>query len=145
MKVIVISGSVATGKTTLAKKLAKEKNYQYIDVNKLIKEKKLSSGYDRKRKAKIIDIKKLNKALISLIKKSKKSLVIDSHLAHYLPKKYVNEVIITKCNLKELKKRLQKRKYSKEKINENLQVEIFDLCYIEAKELGHKVKVVITS
>ena len=38
MKTIIVTGSVGTGKTTLAKKLAKKLNYIYIDVSKLIKE-----------------------------------------------------------------------------------------------------------
>lgn len=145
MKVIIVTGSVASGKTTYAKRLAKEKNYEYISVNEIIKENKLNKEYDKKRKCYVIDTKKLNNILIKLIRSSKKSLVIDSHLSHYLSPKYVDLCIVTKCNLKELKKRLQKRKYSKEKIKENIQVEIFDICLNEAKELKHKVKIIDTS
>jgi len=144
MKTIIITGSVGTGKTTLAKKLSKKLNYKYIDVSKLIKENNLSSGYDKKRKCEIIDTKKLNKFLVNLIKKSKKRLIIDSHLSHYLPKKYVNLCIVTKADLKELSKRLKKRKYSKNKIKENIECEIFDICLNEAKEL-HKVIVINTT
>ena len=146
MKVIIVTGSVCSGKTRIAKKLTKEKNAKYIDVNKIIsKNKKVVEGYDKKRKCKIVDVQKLNKLLIEIIKKSKKDLVIDSHLSHYLPKKYVDLCVVTKCDLKVLKKRLEKRKYSKEKVRENLDVEIFDVCLNEAKEKGHKVKVVDTS
>jgi adenylate kinase len=144
MKAIVVSGTPGTGKTRLAKALAKNKNYEYVDVNKLIKEKKLYDSYDRKRKCNVVDIKKLNKFLIRLIGESKKKLVIDSHLSHYLPKKYVEFCIITKCNLKKLKKRLEKRGYSKSKVRENLDSEIFDICLNEAKEMGHKIKTIKT-
>jgi len=116
MKAIIITGSVGTGKTTLAKKLAKENNLIYIDVNKLIKQQNLSEGFDKKRDCEIIDARKLNDILIKKIKSSKKQLIIDSHLSHYLPKKYVEKCIVCKCSLKELKKRLQKRKYAKKKI-----------------------------
>lgn len=139
MKAIVVSGTPGTGKTTVAKALAKKKNYEYLDVNRLIKEKKLYDSYDRKRKCNVVDVKKLNKSLIKLIKQSKKKLVIDSHLSHHLPKKYVELCIITKCNLKKLKKRLEKRGYSKSKVRENLDSEIFDVCLNEAKEMGHKI------
>ncbi|MEM4397386.1 MAG: AAA family ATPase [Candidatus Woesearchaeota archaeon] len=158
IKVIIVSGTPGTGKTTIAKKIAKEKNYEYIDVNKIIKEKnkeyKIIAGFDKKRDSKIIDLDNLNKALIDLIitkkskeknkKKKKKGIIIDSHLSHYLPKKYVDLCIITKCDLKELKKRLEKRKYSKKKVRENFDAEIFDVCRIEALEKGHKVKVIYT-
>jgi len=74
MKVICISGSVGTGKTTLAKRLAKKLSYKYIDINKIIKEQNLREKYDRKRKCYVIDTKKLNKALISHIKLLNKPL-----------------------------------------------------------------------
>src|SRR3989344_5502388 len=141
---IIVTGNPATGKTTIAKKIAKQKNLKYIDVNELIKENKLYSYYNEKDKSYVVDVKRLNKFLINLIKKNKK-VVLDSHLTHYLPAKYVDECIVTKCNLKELKKRLEKRKYSKEKIRNNLDCEIFDVCGIEALENKHKVKVVDTS
>ncbi|MCX6712025.1 MAG: adenylate kinase family protein [Candidatus Woesearchaeota archaeon] len=142
--IICITGSVSTGKTTLAKRIASKIKGKYIDVNKIITKYKLSEGYDKKRKSKIVDIKKLNKVLIDLIKKSK-NLVIDSHLSHYLPKKYVDLCIVTKCNLKILKKRLEKRGYDKDKIRENLDAEIFDVCLNEAKEKGHKIKIINTT
>ena len=142
--IIIVSGCPATGKTTIARKIAKKKNLKYIDVNKLIKENKLYSYYNKKDKSYVIDVKKLNRFLINLIKKEK-NLVLDSHLSHYLPSKYVDECIITKCNLRELKKRLMKRKYSNEKIRNNLDCEIFDICHIEALENKHKVWVVDTS
>ena len=169
MGVIIVTGSVGTGKATLAKALSKKLNYEYVDVNKIIKKYKISEGYDKKRKTKIIDIKKLNKYLIkeinnfkSIIKKTnnkktnrkkpfkknnkiiKKGIIIDSHLSHHLPKKYVDLCIVTKCSLKELERRLKKRKYNKGKIRENLDAEIFDVCLNEAKEAGHKIKLVNT-
>jgi adenylate kinase len=136
--IIIISGTPGTGKTTLAKKLAKSLDYKLLNVNSLIKKNKLHESYDKKRKCYVIDTKKLNKLLIEKIK-ANKNLIIDSHLSHYLPKKYVDLAIITKTYLKVLEKRLKKRRYNKQKIRENLDCEIFDTCYIEAKEKGHKV------
>lgn len=141
--IIIVTGVPGTGKTTLAKKIAKEKNYKYLDVNKIIDKNNLSEGYDREKDCKIIDIDKLNDVLIKIIKQNKK-LIIDSHLSHDLPKEYVDLCIVTKCNLKELESRLKKRNYSKEKIRENLDAEIFDACNIEAQENGHDIKVVWT-
>lgn len=143
-KIICVTGSVASGKTTIAKKLAKKYKAKYVDVNKLIKENKLYDSYDKKDKSYVVDTKKLNKSLINLIKKSEDSLVLDSHLSHYLPKKYADLCVVVKCPLKKLRKRLEKRKYSKAKIEENIQVEIFDVCLNEAKEKGHKIKIINT-
>lgn len=146
MKVILLSGSVGTGKTALAKKIAKKHSYKYIDLNNIMVKNRLYSGYDRKLKTYLVDIKKSNKLMISLIKEAKKNnekgIVIDSHLSHYLPSKYADVCIITKTSLKNLKKRLQKRRYADNKIKENLEAEILDVCLIEALENKHKVRIV---
>ncbi|MBU0461983.1 MAG: AAA family ATPase, partial [Nanoarchaeota archaeon] len=126
-KVIVVSGTPATGKTELAKLISKELRYKYLDVNQVIKENNLCEDYDKARHCNVVDINKLSKALIKIITSSKESLVIDSHMAHFLPKEYIDLVIITKCGLKALKERLEKRDYPDAKIRENLDAEIFDI------------------
>jgi len=66
-------------------------------------------------------------------------------LAQYIPQKHVDLCIITKCDLKELNKRLKKRKYIKEKTRENLDSEIFDICLNEAAEKGHTILIFDTT
>ena len=150
MNIITISGTPGTGKTTLAKKLSKRLNYKHIDVNEVIKKYGISEEYDGKRKCNVVDIKKLNKFLIKEINQYKKTkgingVIIDSHLSHYLPKNNIDLCIITKCGLAILKNRLKKKGYSKEKIRENLDCEIFDICLNEAKENNHKIFIVNTT
>ena len=143
-KIIIVTGTPGTGKTTVAIRLAKKIGYQYVDVNKVISREKLSSGYDKKNKCKVVDEKKLSKALVKIIKNSDSGLVIDSHMSHYLPADTVDVCLATKCNLKLLKRRLKRRKYSEQKIRDNLDCEIFDVCLNEAKESGHTIVVVET-
>ncbi|MBN1544366.1 AAA family ATPase [Candidatus Woesearchaeota archaeon] len=143
-KAIVVTGTPGTGKTTVAKALAKKLSYAYIDVNKVIAQNRLSEGYDRKRKCRIVDVKKLNRLLGNIIENSKTEAVIDSHLSHYLPSELVKVCVVTKCGLKSLSMRLKKRGYPKHKISENLECEIFDVCLNEARESGHKPIVVNT-
>ncbi len=143
MKIIVVTGTPGTGKTNVARLISKKYNLKYVDLNKLIKNNKLYEKYDKKFKTFIVDIKKLKKFLADYVKN--KDVVIDSHLSHYLDKKYVDLCVVVKCDIKVLKKRLKKRKYSKIKIRENLDSEIFDVCLIEAKEMGHKIKLIDTS
>src|SRR3989344_6217143 len=144
VKVICVSGSVGCGKTTISKELAKKINYQYLSLNELIKEKKLEGKHLKKFDSYEVDIKKLNKVVEKIIKNSKKNLVIDGHMSHYLDKKYVDLCVVCKCDLIELKRRLEERKYNKDKIRENLDSEIFDVCLVEAFENKHKVLVVQT-
>ena len=52
---------------------------------------------------------------------------------------------MTKCDIKELSKRLKKKRFHKEKIKENMQAEIFGICHNEALERKHNVIVIDTS
>ena len=141
---IIVTGTPGTGKTTIARLIAKKLQFQYIDINKVIKEKKLSVFYDKKRKTKVVDEKKLARELIKLIKKNNK-VVIDGHLSHFIPRKYASVCIVTRCDLKTLKRRLGKRHYGKEKIRENLDAELFEVILNEALERKHNVYVIDTS
>ena len=145
MKSIIITGSVGSGKTTLSKKLSKYLDFDYLDVNEIIKKDNLSDGYDNKNMCEMVDVKKLNKSLIKIIKESKNGIIIDSHLSNYLQRKYVALCIVTKCNLNILRNRLKKRKYHEKKIKDNLEAEIFNVCFEEAKEKGHKILIVDTT
>ena len=148
MRVIIVTGTPGTGKTALSKKLSKKLAFRYLDVGSIIKKCNFSEDYDEKRKTHIVDAKKLNRELVREImncKKTEKGVIIDSHLSHYLPKKYVDLCIVTKCNLRVLEKRLRKKKYFKAKIRENMDVEIFDVCLNEAKENKHKIFIVDTT
>lgn len=136
MSIIAVSGTPGTGKTKFAKDLAKKLKYEYVDVHNMIKKEKLHEHYDFKRKSYVVDEKKLVKFLV---KNFKGKFVLDSHLSHYIPKKYAEKCYVLKCDLKVLKKRLVSRKYSKQKIRENLDAEIFDVCLVEALEKGHDV------
>ena len=145
MNVILVSGTPGTGKTTVARKIARKNGYKYIDANKLIIKNKLYMAYDNKLRTRLVDTKILNKFLIIMIKNSKeKGMVIDSHLSHHLPAIYADLCIITKTDLKTLNRRLRKRKYSEQKITENMQAEILNVCLVEALQNKHKIKVIRT-
>ena len=163
IKTIIITGTPCTGKTTISKKLSEVLNFLYLDINQILRKYKIKYSYDKKRRCKVIDTKKLNKSLIEELNNAKNynkstinpnktkntnkinGVIIDSHLSHYLPKKYVDLCIVAKCSLKILEKRLIKRGYSKKKIRENLDAEIFDVCHVESVERKHKVLIVDTS
>ena len=134
MKVIIITGTPGAGKSTLAKKLAQELKFQRVDLDKHYKV--ISTGYNKKKQSYDIDIKKFTR----LIKEKAKTrnIIVDSHIAQLLPKC----IALTCSDLKKLKRRLQNRNYSKKKIRENLDVEIFQVCLQEARERGHKIIIV---
>jgi adenylate kinase len=143
MSILIVTGTPGTGKTTVARLISALYGFHYLDGNRIISKYHLSEGYDRKRNAKIVDARKFSSAALKEIRiprklsKERAGMVIDSHLSPYLPKKSVAACIVTRCSLKTLEKRLKKRKYPAEKVRENLDAEIFDLCLVEARERGH--------
>ncbi|MFT4326326.1 MAG: AAA family ATPase [Candidatus Woesearchaeota archaeon] len=144
----IVTGTPGTGKTTFAKKYAKEHAITYIDGNVIIDENNLSEGIDPETKSLIVDEKKFAVACHKRIREAKKNkeiLIIDSHLSHYINSKYVTTCFVTECDLKVLKKRLEKRKYSKQKITDNLEAETFKVCRIDAKEIGHTIEIIDTT
>ena len=140
-KTIIVTGTPATGKTMFSKNLG----HKYVDLTKVIKENELYESFDKKRDCLVVNEKKLRKYLVRMIKESKEKLVIDGHLSHYIPKSYVEKCYVMKCDISILKKRLEKRKYFKEKVNENIESEIVDVCLNEALEKGHNVEIVNTT
>jgi adenylate kinase len=146
MIIIAVTGTPGTGKTTYAKRLSKKLKYIYIDANKLAIGLGQSEGYDRQKRCHIIDADRLADGVLEHLKTKKgKGAVVDSHLSHHIPKDSVKECVVIKCGLKTLEKRLRKRNYTKAKIRENLDSEIFDVCLMEAIDLGHEPRVVWSS
>ena len=143
-KLIAISGTPAVGKTTLAKLLVKQLNFQRLDLHQYYKQ--ISTKYNHKKQCYDIDLKKFEQLVKEKIKeteqKEKKGLIVDTHIAHLLPKQMVDLCIILTCSdLKKLKQRLTKRKYNKKKVAENLEAEIFQVCLEEARQKKHNLLV----
>ncbi len=141
---IVITGTPGTGKSTYAKKLGQELDLPVINITELLKERGLDTEWDDKRNCFLIDVVELGKILDELIHHDP-DFILEGHLAHYLPPEHAERVIVTKCSLPELKKRLEERGYDAQKVRENLDCEIFDVCHVEATEFGHDPEVVWTS
>ncbi len=144
MAAYICTGTPGTGKTELSKELAKQLKLKYVDVNKVVDKEKLIEGYDKERETSIVDESKLAKALVKVIKKNK-DVMIDSHMSHEVPAKYVDWCIVTKCDTDVLRKRLAKKGYSQTKIQENIDAEVLDICREEAEQNHHKIIAVDTS
>ncbi len=132
-KIIAITGTPGTGKTTLAEKLAQKINAGIIDLTKIINKNKIYTGIDKSRDAKIVDISELKKFILNSIdltdSSDNKDIIIEGHLSHFMP---VTHIIVLRTNPKVLKKRLELRDYSKAKIKENLEAEFLGICLNES-------------
>jgi adenylate kinase len=140
MRLIIVTGTPGTGKTTFSKGLSNSLGYYYLDLSDLMKKKGLCSEFDEKRDCWVIDTLKLSLIFKDFLKDLSinlpQGLVIDSHLSQFLGLS-VDACFVTTVNIRILKKRLESRGYSSEKVRENLDAEIFDVCYNDCIELGY--------
>jgi adenylate kinase len=144
-KTIIFTGTPGTGKTTLAKEVSLLLKKKLIIISDFAKNNNLFEYFDKNKETYEVNYKKLNKLLINEINKSEDLILIEGHMSHFLPKKYVDLCFVCKTELKELKNRLNLRQYNEQKVKENLECEIFDVCLTEALELGHNVKIINTN
>jgi len=128
---IAITGTPGTGKTSVAKLLAKKLGWKFIDLYKLARESRCISGFDEKRKCDIIDTKKLAK----VVSGEPEHAVLDAHYSHEMP---VDAVFVLKTNPGILRARLREKGWPDRKIEENVQAEIMEVCKTESLELGRK-------
>ena len=134
--IIAISGTPGTGKTKVAELLAKELNANLFSINGIIRKYKIKCNYDKKRKTKIVDIKKVQSAVQKFC--STKINIIEGHLSHLLE---ADIIIILRSNPDVISKRLKKRNWTSNKINENIQAEILDTATLEALEKHNRKKI----
>lgn len=128
---ITISGTPGTGKTAIAKILAKRTSAKLITTGYLVKKYRIKTSPDRKRGTKIIDVKKLAKAAR---KESKlhETMIFEGHLSHFA-KSDVN--IILRASPQELEKRLKRKGWSAKKIRENVEAEAIGVISSESRGL----------
>lgn len=139
--VIALTGTPGTGKSKVARML-KKKGFAIIDLNRVIRMRKLYSRYDKKRKTYVANMKKSEKFLRMELKSGKhknKTIIVDSHLSHLLPANLIDIVIVLRCDPEELEKRLKKKGWNAEKIRENAEAEIIGLIEYEARKKHGKV------
>jgi adenylate kinase len=137
---VLITGVPGTGKSTIAKMLAKEKGAALIDINKLAGVLKLYSGVDSQDGAKIVKLDELASELSAAIKAEKKSkpVIVEGHLGCEM-KLPVQKVIVLRCEPKTLRARLASRNYPQEKVAQNALSEALDYCTVlSEKNYGEK-------
>ena len=150
---MAITGTPGVGKSTVSKALVEKlmENYKwkfqdivdikYIDITKVVIENGLYIEKDKDMDSYLIDFQKLNNYINNNSFSSEKNLVIiDGHVSHLLD---VDYIVVLRCSPEIVKDRLKKRNYSKDKVNENVEGEILDVCLIESLERFQKDNILV--
>jgi len=141
-RVILITGTPCTGKTTTAKQLAAKLDAHYINLTEYANIYGLILGEDKERKTMVVDEKKMRQELVSTITESNKpNIIIDGHYASaVIPENLATNVFVLRRSPIELRLFMQKCGFEDRKLWENLSAEILDICLVEALQ-AHPGKV----
>ena len=127
---LVITGSPGVGKHTSARIIADKTGAQTIDINRVaIDSKAIGKKTDRGLE---VDVKRLGRLLAKLTR-TRNDQIIVGHLAPYVMKPAgISMVAVLRRSPYELEKTLEKRRYSKSKIKENVAVEILGVSFYDS-------------
>jgi adenylate kinase len=136
-RVILITGTPCTGKTTSAKALTAKLHGEYINLTDYAKTYNLTLGEDKERNTLIIDEEKMRTKLAETINAAvKATIIVDGHYAAAVtPTELVSNVFVLRRNPKELKQFMEKCGFEGAKLWENLSAEILDVCFVEALQM----------
>lgn len=122
---ILITGTPGTGKTTLAKALAKALHCPFLDVKALIRKKKIYHVNQGERE-KTVNLRKLKEAVDEWFYDHPDGIA-ESHLLCEFPT-LAEIAVVLRCHPDELRRRLSARKYPKKKTGDNVLCEALDYC-----------------
>jgi len=116
---IALTGTPGTGKTTVSK-LFEEQGNKTVHLTEYVKEK----GLGEQKEQFHVNVKEMREAL-----KDEDFNVVEGHLSHHVP---VDICIVLRTRPDLLRGRLEKRDYSAEKVEDNVESEALDVILSEA-------------
>ena len=129
---IKITGTPGCGKTSHAEQLAEQHpEMTHVNVSVFAKENGCIEGWDSERDTSIVDEDKLLDKLEPLADKG--GLIIDWHCCDIFPERWIDLVVVLRCNNTILYDRLEKRGYKESKVRENVECEIMQVLVSDAK------------
>jgi adenylate kinase len=132
-RAIIVTGTPGTGKTTFAKKLAKEIGADYVALTEFVSERKLYTGFDRERDSRVVNLARVHASLNRLLLQTRRPTIVDTHIPEgIIPKDLVKLVFVLRCHPRILEGRLSRKKWRQIKVRENVLAEMLDVCLINA-------------
>ena len=135
---LAITGTPGTGKTAIAKALGQKIGHRALNEKELALQHGIGE-WDAEENELVVPLKKLEKAANSLLKKEQK-VIIEGHLLCEMKLK-ADFVVVLRLHPELLEERLSRKRYSPEKIMDNVFCEGIDYCKKHALRNYRKEKV----
>jgi adenylate kinase len=134
-RVLLVTGVPGVGKTTVAELLADRMRGAYINLSDLAENKGLITGFDEIRGTSIVDLEGMKRRLARIIDTGSGAMIFDGHYAPEVISREVDSMtfVLRRAPWK-LKEELKARGYPDEKVRENVEAELLDVCLVEAIE-----------
>lgn len=131
---VIVTGTPGTGKTVVAKRLAKALGAQYLSITEIAAKHRLFKGFDRERGSRIVDTAKIRSKVKRSLSKDELT-ILDTHVPEgIVPEKMTRKVLVLRCHPRILEARLRARGWKSNKIRENVLAELLDTCLIASVE-----------
>ena len=139
--VVIITGTPGTGKTTIANKI-QSAGYLTINLFEFAEKNNCLDGFDEERGSMIVDTDKLEFILENYLKTGSDCIIIEGHYTDIIPNQFVKKIFVLSAELGALRVRLKERNYPEDKIDENLEAEIMQVCWTDSLEAFGSSKVI---
>lgn len=134
-----LTGTPGSGKSHMTKILAEEFNFKHQDVADIVKVNDFTDGYDEQLECPILDEKKLLKFLEPIMRTG--GNIVEYHNIEFFPERWFQLVLVVRCDTNILFKRLEEKGYNSKKIQQYVEMEIFQMALDEAKTAFKRVVV----
>ncbi|KAJ4407387.1 factor activating pos9 [Didymella pomorum] len=139
---IIITGTPGVGKTTHAEQLAQATGLKHVSVNQIVKDEGFHEGKDEETGSWIVDEDKLLDYLEERNISEEGGSILDWHACDLFPERWIDLVVVLRCDSTVLYDRLTARGYKDKKLDENMDSEIMQVLLDEARE-AYKEEIVV--
>lgn len=141
---ILITGTPGTGKSSLAETLVEtlnssssntNNNFQHIPVSHMAIENGFVDDFDMERNTHVLDEDRVLDHLEDVVLiDTRGGIIAEYHSSDWFPERWFDLVVVLRTEHGALVKRLDRRGYADEKVRENAECEILQVCLDEALE-----------
>ncbi|KAJ8118259.1 hypothetical protein OPT61_g706 [Boeremia exigua] len=139
---IIVTGTPGVGKTTHAEQLARATGLKHVSVNQIVKDEGFHEGKDEETGSWIVDEDKLLDYLEERNISEEGGSILDWHACDLFPERWIDLVVVLRCDSTVLYDRLTARGYKDKKLEENMDSEIMQVLLDEARE-AYKEEIVV--